>query len=50
MSTPRLHMTRRMAEPEFRDDQLSRIREPQVFAINRLCDRLSAQKADRGPE
>ena len=33
-------MTRRMADPEFRDDQLNRIREPQVAAINALCDQL----------
>ena len=33
-------MTRRMADLAFRDDQMSRIREPQVYAINGLCDQL----------
>lgn len=37
-------MTRRMADPAFRNDQLSRIREPQVRAINALCDALMAEK------
>ena len=32
-----------MADPAFRDDQLSRIREPQVRAINTLCDQLMAE-------
>lgn len=29
-----------MADPAFRDDQLSRIRDPRVSAINALCDQL----------
>ena len=33
-------MTRRMADPAFREDQMNRIREPQVRAINAFCDRL----------
>ena len=33
-------MTRRMADPAFPDDQMSRIHEPQVNAINKLCDQL----------
>lgn len=33
-------MTRRMADIAFREDQMSRIREPQVYAINGLCDQL----------
>jgi len=33
-------MTRRMADLAFRDDQMSRIREPQVDSINTLCDQL----------
>jgi hypothetical protein len=33
-----------MADPAFRDDQLSRIREPQVHAINSLCDELAKEK------
>ncbi|MBC7592197.1 MAG: uracil-DNA glycosylase [Salinibacterium sp.] len=37
-------MTRRMADPEFRDDQMMRIREPQVHAINALCDELMREK------
>ena len=36
-------MTRRMADPAFRDDQMMRIREPQVSAINALCDQLMAE-------
>jgi hypothetical protein len=43
-------MTRRMADPAFRNDQMSRILEPQVRAINALCDELTAQKPDRLPE
>ncbi|MCY7289009.1 MAG: uracil-DNA glycosylase, partial [Cryobacterium sp.] len=37
-------MTRRMADPAFRDDQMSRIRDPQVSAINALCDQLMLEK------
>ena len=37
-------MTRRMADPAFRDDQMNRIREPQVRAINALCDELRREK------
>jgi hypothetical protein len=33
-------MTRRMADPAFRNDQWNRRREPQVNAINALCDQL----------
>jgi len=36
-------MTRRMADQRFRDDQMRRIREPQVHAINKLCDDLMAE-------
>jgi hypothetical protein len=39
-----------MADPAFHDGQMSRIREPQVRAINALCDELTAQKPDRLPE
>ena len=39
-------MTRRMADPAFRDDQMNRIREPQVRAINALCDELRLEKPD----
>ncbi|TFC36229.1 uracil-DNA glycosylase [Cryobacterium sp. TMT2-42-4] len=37
-------MTRRMSDPAFRDDQMSRIDEPQVRAINALCDELMLEK------
>ena len=37
-------MTRRMADSAFHDDQMTRIREPQVSAINKLCDQLMVEQ------
>ncbi|TFC59568.1 uracil-DNA glycosylase [Cryobacterium sp. TMT2-15-1] len=33
-----------MADPAFRDDQMNRIREPQVRSINKLCDQLMVEQ------